>query len=162
MSLELLQHTVGSLFKRKGKDIITSKELELLMSMELRWFEPGEARKLCDLAVKLGILDQTKNGLAPKFDLNSMDIPLDFKPPENLITSLEDAQESLFIQVVNSICVSTDLKQEQVIAEINRTQADLNDLLSLEVLAILYAKEKGVDVDEYITQVKNKLVSDSK
>ena len=76
MSVTVLQQTLASLYKRKGKDIINSKDLELLASMELRWFEPGDAKKLIETAVSLGLLKETTDGLKPTFEFESMEIPL--------------------------------------------------------------------------------------
>ena len=81
MTIDIFQQAIASLYKRKSKNILPARELELLASMELRWFEPAEARKLIELAKNMGVLEDTGDGLKPTFDTNSIDIPLGFKPP---------------------------------------------------------------------------------
>ena len=159
MSISILHQTFASLYKRKGKDVIKAKDLELLASMELRWFEPAEARKLVAYALSFGVIEDTGDGLKTIFVLDSVEIPLGFRPPENLLSSLAHDEESLFMQLVNQISISTNLDPEKVIAEINTNQAESNDYLTLEVLAILYGKSKGVDLDKYIPRAKSKLLS---
>lgn len=162
MTIDILQQAIASLYKRKNKDVLKEKELELLASMELRWFEPAEARKIVNLALKLGLLSQTSTGLKPSFNHKSIEIPLGFKPPKDLLTNLEQENESLFMQIVNQICLSTGLEQQQVIAEINSRQEKLQGFVTLEVIAILYGKEKAVDVDRFIPDVENKLLARTK
>ena len=159
MSIVVLQQTIASLFKRKGKAVVPAKELELLASMELRWFEPTEMRKLINLATDLGLLEETGDGLKTMFDHNSTEIPIGFKPPKDLLTALDHDLESLFMQIVNHICLVSGLEQKKVIGEINKKQAELEEYVTLEVLAILYAKQKNIDVDKYIPMVKDQLIS---
>jgi hypothetical protein len=161
LSINELKQTLASLYKRKGKKSLNPKDLELLASMELRWFEPNDTRRLIEIAQRLGILLETEHGLEPNFDINSIQIPVGFRPSNKLIQNLEKNQESLFMQLVNLVCLETGLEQSQVIADINKKQAKLNDYLLLEGVAVLYAKEKNVDVDNFIPLLKEKILSEN-
>ena len=161
MSATILQQTIASLFKRKGGEEIPSRDLELLASMELRWFEPKDARKILESAVRLGLLEEHDATLKITFDYNSITIPIAFKPPKDLLDQLSQDNESLFMQIVNHISISTGLAEKEIVAEINKKQVKLNDYLTLETLAILYGKSKDVDVDSFIPVVKSKLLSNS-
>lgn len=159
MSIDLFQQAIASLFKRKGKDILPTHELELLASMELRWFEPAEARKLIELALNMGVLEDTGDGLKPTFDTNSIDIPLGFKPPISLLNNLEHEQESLFMQLVNYISINSDLDSKEIVAKINDRQASLGELVTLETIAILFGIEQDLDMEEFIPKVKSNLLA---
>ncbi len=159
MSITILKQTIASLYKRKGKNIMLAKDLELLVSMELRWFEPKDARKLIDRSISLGLLEESTNGLKPTFDFSSIKIPLGFTPQKDLISSLNQDEDSLFIRMVNQITLATNIDAEKVIADINANQVKNNDLLTLEVLAILYGNANGVNMDKFIPMVKSKLLS---
>lgn len=161
MSVTILQQTIASLFKRKGAKEIPSRDLELLASMELRWFEPKDARKIMESAIKLGLLNEHGNKLKITFDYNTINIPIAFKPPKDLYEQLNQDNQSLFMQIVNHISISTDIPEKDIIAEINEKQQRANDYLTLETLAILYGKSKDVDVDSFIPVVKSKLFSNS-
>ncbi|MCK5561981.1 MAG: DUF2240 family protein, partial [Thermoplasmata archaeon] len=84
MSITILQQVITSLYKRKGKEIIPANDLELLASMELRWFDPGDARKVIEGARSMGLLKETEDGLKTTFDTDTVEIPIGFKPPKNL------------------------------------------------------------------------------
>jgi hypothetical protein len=152
---------IASLFKRKGKNEVPLRELELLASMELRWFEPNDARKVLEHAISADLLTETESGLKTTFDYNDIEIPIGFKPSKDLLTDLADDNESLLIQLVNRICITTGEKPQEIIAELNEKQQKTNEFLTLEVLAILYGKSKSVDIDKFIPVVKSKLLSGS-
>ncbi len=161
MSILLFQQTLASLFKRKSKDVLQAKELELLASMELRWFEPADARKLVEIALSLGLLEETEAGLIPKFEFETLEIPIGFQPPKDLLSELEHEHESLFMRMVNRISLATGMESTQIISEINQKQAEKQEYLTLDVLAILYGKAKDVDMDKYMPEVENKILSGS-
>jgi hypothetical protein len=154
----ILQQTIASLFKRKGSESINQKALELLVSMELRWFDPTEAKKIIEYSKKTGLLTENSDGLKPNFDVSSIQIPIGFRPPKDLMNELEQDQDSIFMQIVNQICLSTGMDETEVIADINSKQAQMEGYVTLEVIAILYAKQHEVDVDKFTEQVKNKLL----
>ena len=160
MSINIFQQVIASLYKRKNKTVLSAKDLELLVSMELRWFDPSEARKMIKIALELDLLEEIDGGLRSRFDLNAIGIPLGFKPPKDLLSTLEHSQESLFMQLVNHISINTGIEPNQIIAEINDRQSKLEEYLVLEVIAIMYGKEKDVDVDKFIPDIKTKLLSD--
>jgi hypothetical protein len=159
LSITALQQVIASLYKRKGKAVLAARDLELLASMELRWFEPADARKLVARATQLGLLEETTGGLKATFDIGSLKIPLGFKPPADLLSGLEENDESLFIRMVNQISLTTGLSAEKVIAEINDRQQKTEEYITLEVLALLYGKTKGVEMDRFGPIIKKQLIS---
>jgi hypothetical protein len=158
VSATLLKQTLISLFNRKGKDAIPKNEIELLLSLELRWFEPNEARKLIDFSLEMGLLKEEESKMVLTFDINSVKIPFGFKPPKELPSMLEQEHESLFMKMVNHICLNTNLELSQVIAEINAKQEKLHDYLLPEAVAVLYASELDIDVEMYLPLVKNRIL----
>jgi hypothetical protein len=161
LSITILQQVITSLYKRKGKEIIPANDLELLASMELRWFDPGDARKVIEGAVSMGLLKETEDGLRTTFDKDTVEIPIGFKPPKNLLESLTEDSQSLFMQLVNQISISTSLAPEQIIADLNEKQNETKNFLTLEILALLYGIDRGVELDNYIPAIKSKLLSGS-
>ena len=159
MSLEVLKQTIASLYKRKGKEVFGAKELEMLASMELRWFEPQDARMLVEAAINMNLLEEIKGGLKINFDYKTIDIPFGFKPPKDLMKEVSHDQDSLFMRIVNQVCLLTDMRQNQVIAEINAKHTKFEDFLLLDVIAILYASDHGVDISEYVKEIKEIIIN---
>ena len=161
MSIKTVQQTIASLFKRKGSEVVPTKQLELLASMELRWFEPKDARALIDHAISNGLLEETENGLKTTFNVQELELPLDFKPPKDLVESLEDEEESLFMQMVNQISITSAQEPKEIIANINEMQEKAKNFFTIETLALLYGKKFNVNMDRFIPEVKSTLLSAS-
>ena len=158
LSLTAMKQTIASLYNRRSKSVLQAKELELLVSMELRWFDPTDARKFIELSKKMGLLVKNDVGLKPTFDIESMEIPIGFRPSKQILKDLDQDIESLFMQLVNHICLKTGLVENEVIAEINKRQANMQNYVTLEVLAILFAKEKDIDVDSFMQPTMDKIL----
>ena len=45
------------------------------------------------------------------------------------------------------------MSRQEVIAELNRKQIEFGNVLDLEVVALIYAKERGLKVEDYVDKV---------
>jgi hypothetical protein len=129
--------------------------------MELRWFEPIDARKFIELSKNMGLLVEADSGLSTGFDLSSIEVPIGFRPSKDILIDLEQDNKTIFMQLVNKICINTGLKEEEIIAEINKRQVEMHDYVSIEVIAILFAKEKNVDVEDFFKPTIDKILKSS-
>jgi hypothetical protein len=150
--------------------------------MELRWFTPKQAKKLLDYAGKLNLFgsdDESK--LVLNFDPDDIQIPVGFKPHEDLIDKLElkldelvkeredetalqtesgktepdSGNEDLFMRIIARIAEDQELEKTDVISRINKRQRKID--LEIEVLALLVAQDFGVDVKELADEVETEM-----
>lgn len=70
---------------------------------------------------------------------------------------LEDTG-SVFDRLLREISRSTGKSISDVVAMINRRQEELGNLLSVEVVALIVAKENGVDVTPFIDEVEREVL----
>lgn len=155
MPMNILKNSMALLYKKKGKDVVPRKDLELMIAMDLRWFTPKEAEALLDLALKSGILRKKKEGLEITFDLREFDIPIGFKPsPEVLETA---AHQSCFVAIVDAIEKDTQKNRADIVAEINDKQDTLN--VAIEVAALLVGASYEVDMSAFFDVVEKELIS---
>ena len=136
------------LFQRKGKDVLSEKELILSASMDLGWFSPDEAKKLIDVCLELRLLSRTENGIKPNFDHKALSIPIDFTPSKNILQL--ESQEPLLLFIVRTIDEKTESGRTDIMAEINKKQNTLD--VEIEVAAILVAKKYGVDISGFLRE----------
>ena len=174
------------LFERSGKAEPTEHQLELAASMELRWFTPKQAKKLLEYAGKLKLFESDDEGkLVLNFNPEDIQIPVGFKPHEDLIDKLElkldelveerqgelalqtqpektepesedEVQEDLFMRIITRITEDKGLEKTDVISRINKKQREID--LEIEVLALLVAQDLGVDVKELVDEVETEMV----
>ncbi len=186
MTLAETKRVIKFLFERSGKAEPTEHQLELAASMELRWFTPKQAKKLLEYAGKLKLFESDDEGkLVLNFNPEDIQIPVGFKPHEDLIDKLElkldelveerqgelalqtqpektepesedEVQEDLFMRIITRITEDKGLEKTDVISRINKKQREID--LEIEVLALLVAQDLGVDVKELVDEVETEMV----
>ena len=63
---------VTSVFKRSGKKKLSSSDIYLILSMDLGWFPPAEAKKFVLWAEENNLLKKEGDFLIPTFDLKTI------------------------------------------------------------------------------------------
>jgi hypothetical protein len=151
--VEELRKSLAYLFQRKGKNILSEKELTMSVSMDLAWFSPDEAKRLIDVGLELKLLSKDENGLSPTFDYEALTIPLDFAPSRTILEV--ESQEPLLLAIVRNIQEKTNLEKNKIMAEINKKQNAL--LVDIEVAAILVARKYDIDISGFLREVESEI-----
>ncbi len=71
---------------------------------------------------------------------------------ESVLSSDED--ENIVEEIIEEIAEKTGKSYQEVVSMINKRQEKLSNLLSFEVVALIVAKELGIDVSKYIEKVE--------
>ena len=101
--MEKLKQTITVLFRRKGKAKMSEKEFVFSASIDMRWFSPRSAQRLLDLALRLGLLTKRDGELTPNFGLDEMDVPMDFRPTEDILNvGVEDLLSRMLARLSSS------------------------------------------------------------
>lgn len=140
-----LTYTVSMPFKRKGKDALKDTEFILALSLDLKWFNPEQAKMVLNDAQRSGLLKREGEMVRPSFDISSIEIPSGWKP-----VTLE--KKTIFDMIIERIILGTGIEKRKVIAMINKKQEELSKQVVIEVSAILVAVENGVMVDDLIDE----------
>jgi hypothetical protein len=148
-----LREALVYLFQRKGKDILSEKELILSVSIDLGWFTPDEAKRLVDICLELKLLSEVDTGLTPNFDYKSYLIPIDFTPSKNILQM--EAQEPLLFSILRHIDSKTGLGRSNIMSEINKKQDALD--VEIEVAAILVAKKYEIDISGFLREAESEI-----
>jgi len=136
----MLKKTIASAFKSKGKSKMDRSELTYTLSFDLNWFSHETSKEVVKLAEKRGLL-KGNDELEPTFNLDEVEIPVDFKP------DLEKIKRSdLFDELLEEISAKTGKDKQEIVSEINKMQMKLGNMLDILVVTILYAKQNGVNL----------------
>jgi hypothetical protein len=155
MPLEILKNSISLLYNKKGKDILKWNELELMITMDFRWFDPEEAKALIELALNSGLILKQKNGLKINFDWKSREIPLEFKPTSAIFEAA--IHRSCFTTIVDAIEQQIEISRSEIVAEINQKQENLN--VAIEIAALLVAADHGIEVSNFYDMVEKELIT---
>ena len=140
-----LTYTVSMPFKRKGKDALKDMEFILALSLDLKWFNPEQAKIILNDAQKSGLLIREGEFVHPSFDISKIEIPSGWKP-----VIVEN--KTIFDRIIDRIIHGTGIEKRKVIAMINKKQEEFSKQVSIEVSAILVAVENGIMVDDLIDE----------
>lgn len=128
---------------------MSESEFVVALSLDRDWFSPDQAKTLVDVATGEGLLDRAQDDVIAAFDADDIEIPDGFVPDESVIQ-----KRSTFERVLDAIVEAGVAKQEAV-ASINRLQAELG--VTIEAAAILYARQQGVDVAEFVERAREEI-----
>ncbi len=134
-------------FKVKGKDALKDMEFILTLSMDLKLFDPQQAKMIISEALKSGLLMREGELVKPAFDITGTETPPGWKPE-----SVNVEKKSIFDRTIERILGSTGIEKRKLIAMINKKQEELSKMVVIEVCAILVAIENGVTVDDLIDE----------
>lgn len=144
--------TIAQPFKKKGKNSLTASEFVFALSLDLGWFSPEQARQVLALAEKAGILMKKGDEIKPNFDPKGIEAPFGFKPDLKAIL-----QRTVFDEIVERI-MSSGLSKRDAIALVNKKQESLSKLVTIEVAALLVAKERGVEIADLVEKALMELI----
>ena len=142
-----LTYTVSMPFKRKGKDALKDMEFILALSLDLKWFNPEQAKIILNDAQKSGLLIREGEFVHPSFDISKIEIPSGWKPESVIVEN-----KTIFDRIIDRIIHGTGIEKRKVIAMINKKQEEFSKQVSIEVSAILVAVENGIMVDDLIDE----------
>ncbi len=151
-----LETCLALLFRRKGKNVLTEKELVFSASMDFRWFTPKEAQKLLELGLKKGLLTRTDGFVRPNFEYKKTEIPGTYRPSQKaLVDEPEDA--SLFARILDAISATSNWKKREIVARINKIQERLG--VDIEVAALALAQDVGVSTATFMENARAEVLS---
>lgn len=139
-----LRTAVAFVFQRAGRGTLTEQEIRHHVSMDLRWFEPREAKRFVEQAVERDLVEATDDGLAPTFDVRGVEVPLGFEP------TLRDREVTPMDRLLDRLETATSRSRQDLVAEINAEQERFDGLVEPVVAGCLVAREAGVDVDDLL------------
>ncbi|MEM2944362.1 MAG: DUF2240 family protein [Methanomassiliicoccales archaeon] len=152
--MDELRNCLALVFKRKGKGILSERELVFSVSMDFRWFTPKEAQRLLDLGLRNGLLERVDDMIKPTFDYKKIEISINFKPDKKILEERKK-NDSVFSKILDKI-VTSGVSKRDAVAKINKIQEKIG--VDAEVAAVAYAKEIGVSVDDLIDEVEKEII----
>ena len=80
-----LQVAVAVPFRQQGARSLGEGEFVVALSLDREWFSPDQAKRLVDVAVGRGLLDDDEGDLQPTFDIDDVEVPEGFTPSTDIL-----------------------------------------------------------------------------
>ena len=146
-----LQVAVAVPFRQQGTRSLGEGEFVVALSLDREWFSPDQAKRLVDVAVGRGLLNDDGD-LQPTFDVDDVDVPEGFTPSTDILR-----EQSTFEQLLDGM-VAGGLRKQDAVAETNDTQRRLG--ITLEAAAVLVARRNDIDCSDVAAAVRAELEGD--
>lgn len=163
---------IAAFFRSKGKNVVTSDEFLMGISMNMRWMSYKDAERLLSFSAANGLVEIDGEYVRPLFDITSIDIPVGYRPSTDILASVPadavPAEKAADMKTVDETAVA---EQEDVlpklIAKAVSMDIDRKDFMSycrtiqkkmnidIEVAAIMVLRDNGADVSDMIAPVRN-------
>lgn len=148
-----LARVIAFAYLRRGVDVMERSKLLHLLTFDLRWFSPDPAKRILARAIESGLLAQEGEGLLRvTFDARSVDVPLNWKPREDLADAtgpidIPARQLAALTKSAPTAAAPTTAAPDPADAE----RARLGGLVTAHVARLILARRAGEDVRDRAT-----------
>ncbi|MBC7080674.1 MAG: DUF2240 family protein [Thermoplasmatales archaeon] len=141
------------LFNKKG-DKIREEDVFNVLSFEMGWMTPKEGKKIIEKGLEKNYIKIEENLIKPNFDYKEVEIPLGFKFDESKISEYE---KDIFSRIVSRIEKSLNIGNKRIMEEIEEMSKNME--VYPEVAALLYAKKRGIEIDDFVEEIERMIFS---
>ncbi|MDR1690372.1 MAG: DUF2240 family protein [Candidatus Methanoplasma sp.] len=161
-----LKVCAAALFLNKGKDVLTVKEFTMYVSLDLRWMQVKDANLLLDAFVKNSLVSKTDGYLRPAVDISSIEVPVAYRPSEDLLNEIRKGQlerpakvndPADVLQRLVQAALDSGMEKGAFISECNKVRKRTN--VDMEVAALMILRERDVDIMPFIDDVRSSVLS---
>lgn len=136
-----------------------------LLSLEMGWMNPGQARAFVDGAVRAGILAPDGEHLRLVLDPQSVEVPRGFRPKPDADApagakerDAEPVEADPFLAWVARLAADRRLTREQVLGQVSALQETMGGLLTGDAAILLLARRSGLDVAQAAREAEATMV----
>ena len=151
----------AAFFRNKGKNVITESEFLMVISMDLHWMPYSKGKTLLSNLLAKNIIVKNGDYLKPNFEVSDVDVPVAYRPSENLISMLSQSQPEKAASNAPAdgdllpymIAAATDagVEKRTFISESNSISKRLD--IDMLVAALIVLRDKGIDIAPFTDRV---------
>ena len=173
-------HEVALAFiaRRQATKAMSASRWSHMLSLEMGWMNPGQARSFVEQGVRAGLLAPDGDLLRLVIDPNAVEVPRGFRPKPGEAAAQRDPAPrheasggspaggpaakteggappavpppapDPFLGWVAKVAAHRGLTRDQVLAQVAATQEQVGGLLTAEAAVLLLARRNGLDVAE--------------
>jgi hypothetical protein len=156
--------------RRQASKAMSASRWSHMLSLEMGWMNPGQARAFVERAVRAGLLAPDGELMRLVIDPQAVEVPRGFRPkPDAEADPSKDPKghgsahasgagggvgvsaapaADPFLAWVAKVAAHRGINREQVLSQVAATQAELGGLLTAEAAVLLLARRNGLDVAE--------------
>ncbi len=152
--MENLKRIIAFIVKKRGREIVENDFVNVL-SYDMKWIAPSSSRALFRVCIDANLLKKEGEKYVPTFEIKGLILPLDFKVSEEDVKKYF-TQEDVFTKIMDFLASNLQESRRDILMEINNIKNQLK-YVSIEVAALIYCKENGLDCSRFYDDVEKKI-----
>ena len=154
MEYDYLKLAVVSVMRTIGREM-DEESFVKYFSYRKNWISPAYARRLFKACVDANLLKKEKDKYVPNFEFKGV-IPLDFRIMPDIVDKYS-LREDIFTRILDRICKMEKIERREALKRVNDVRNEIR-FVNIEVAALIYCRERGIDCNEFYNDVERKLV----
>ena len=95
---------VATFFRYIGKDVTTVEDFVMTTSLQMKWMSPSDSKVLLAHLEREGSIVRDGDFIRPAGDISAVDVPLAYKPSNDLVTAMKGAPVTPKTMMGNRTC----------------------------------------------------------
>lgn len=146
--------TIAAPFRHTRKEQLKKNEIVYYLAFERGWMNIEQANLLLARAKEEGLIAYEADMIRPLFDVQSIEIPLGFKPSASVFRK-SDPQEELMQRIAGK----RNMPLTRVVAEMNAIiSKEFDGHISPEGAIIILAKRHGVECSDLLPALRENVL----
>lgn len=145
-----LETALAFLARRESRLVMTASRWAHVLSFEMGWMNPGQARAFVQRAVTAGLLAPDGDNLRLVLDPQTIPVPRGFRPhPEASAPAAPNttpAPPDAFLGWVARLAAHHGVTREQILGRVAAVQERMGGLLTAEAAVLWLGRDAGLDV----------------
>ncbi len=147
-----LAKTLAAPFYHTRKEVIPVPDLIFYYAIEKRFMSKEEAYRILKKGENQGLIEIKGDMVRLLFDINSVEIPIGYKPSSSVFQTMDP-----FDELLDRICLHTNKKQGTVISEMNQIMLDIfHETILSDAVLVIVAKKYHVPVTDLLDEFRKK------
>lgn len=148
-----LLKTLAAPFYHTRKDTLQISELTFYYAYDKKFMNKDDVPRILKRGVNQGLIEIHNDTVRPLFDINTVEIPIGYKP-SSVVFEVEDP----FQQLLDRICKESGIQQEDIIRDMNTIQKEIFDQkIRSDAALIIIAKQHGIIIADLLDAFREKL-----
>ncbi|MEF8873787.1 MAG: DUF2240 family protein [Candidatus Thermoplasmatota archaeon] len=138
-----MKKVLAFLFQRDGEKI-SKDDFIYTQSADLDWYSSDYARRVLERALELGLIEVEDDSVTAGFNFESIDIPMGFEPPKDLLEKEEE--KDVFQELLGQVSKKSELSRQEIMSLVNDKQDEMN--IEVRTALLVVAQERKIDIDD--------------
>lgn len=161
--IERFKEIIYIVSKKMDKKELTESDFKKSLVYDRQWLSPDHVKRFLDICLEIRLLQKEDDTYVPTFSFRDIQVTLDTKISDRDIDEYRapTPQKDIFIEILEFIEQNIPMQRNEIVKNVNKIKGKMK-YVTIEVAALIYAKELNLDISKFIDPVKDKIMRGGK